>query len=256
MKYDTGLPAVNSFNPPNPPSPTRNVDSGANKKVNAVDIAKEPLQQEKCTVPCKDLTKFDIFPQNIKNEQDTRTTVMVRNIPKTCTREIFVDVLARCGLKDKYSFLYMPFDKRWAIHCGFAFVNLKTPQDVLRLHEFTQSDIWGSLGTRQNGASPVLSYARLQGHERLVQHFYPSAVMRDLDERKRPLFLPQNHNKERTVNQPDSKHEGMPAKVNFDNFETSPLQPCYVKIADPPPGLMTGPGVTGFDFLMSYGAGA
>lgn len=138
----------------------------------------------------KDLTKFEIVPDKITSGKDTRTTVMVRNIPKVCTREAFVELLSCCDLAERYSFFYMPFDKRRNIHCGFAFVNFKSPLDVLTLHNTMQTPLWRGLGGGHGGTPtpPALSYARLQGQDQLIKHFSLSAVMYDNDARKRPLF--------------------------------------------------------------------
>jgi len=136
-------------------------------------------------VDTKDLSKFDIVPAMVRSGKDTRTTVMVRNIPKSCSREAFVEALKKLKLNDRFTFFYMPFDKRRNIHCGFAFVNFKAPHDVLEVFEgMKTSDLHGT----GYGAPPLVSYARLQGQEQLMKHFSLSAVMNDTDARKRPVF--------------------------------------------------------------------
>jgi len=140
-------------------------------------------------VSTKDLTKFDIVPDKIVSGEDTRTTVMVRNIPKACSREAFVSLLVAAGLDERYSFFYMPFDKRRNIHCGFAFINFRMPADVLQLQQGMQRQPeWRKLTNGPGNTQPALSYARLQGQEQLVKHFSLSAVMYDNDSRKRPMF--------------------------------------------------------------------
>lgn len=141
-------------------------------------------------VRTQDLLKFDIVPEKIRAGEDPRTTVMVRNIPKACTREAFVQLLVPCGLEDRYTFFYMPFDKRRNIHCGFAFINFRTPMDVLTLFEKMTSTLWRCLAPSQNARAekPAVSYARLQGQDQLMKHFSLSAVMHDSDARKRPMF--------------------------------------------------------------------
>mmetsp|Transcript_151365 Transcript_151365/g.384739 ORF Transcript_151365/g.384739 Transcript_151365/m.384739 type:complete len:507 (+) Transcript_151365:129-1649(+) len=148
-------------------------------------------------VDSKDLTKFDIIPEKVRSGADTRTTVMVRNIPKACTREHFVEILANFGLNDSYTFFYMPFDKRRNVHCGFAFVNFQTPEDILTLHEGLQHSL---MRLCSNSTPPALSYARLQGQEQLMKHFSLSAVMHDSDARKRPVFVRGGHNSNQNSN--------------------------------------------------------
>mmetsp|Transcript_13302 Transcript_13302/g.31588 ORF Transcript_13302/g.31588 Transcript_13302/m.31588 type:complete len:422 (-) Transcript_13302:119-1384(-) len=142
-------------------------------------------------VRSQDLSKFDIVADKIRSGEDSRTTVMVRNIPKACSREAFVELLVPCGLGDRYTFFYMPFDKRRNIHCGFAFINFRAPSDVLVLCERMTPSFWRAYLNRGHltaATMPAVSYARLQGQDQLTKHFSLSAVMRDSDARKRPVF--------------------------------------------------------------------
>ncbi|CAJ1417673.1 unnamed protein product, partial [Effrenium voratum] len=90
-----------------------------------------------------------------------------------------------------YTFFYMPFDKRRNIHCGFAFINFRAPSDVLVLCERMTPSFWRAYLNRGHltaATMPAVSYARLQGQDQLTKHFSLSAVMRDSDARKRPVF--------------------------------------------------------------------
>lgn len=172
--------------------------------------AKVPGKPMRQKVNSKDLSKLDIVPEMVTSGEDTRTTVMIRNIPKFCSRDQFVELLDQCGLQGRYSFFYMPFDKRRNSHCGFAFVHFRAPQDVLNIH----GNIQGALAQRcpssgATSAPPVLSYARLQGEQQLARHFSLSAVMSDSDARRRPLFLGG------CEDQVDHIELGTPAKVNL-----------------------------------------
>jgi RNA recognition motif-containing protein len=141
-------------------------------------------------VSSKDLQQFEIDVSAIENGQDERTTVMLRNMPKACSREDFLKLLGQSGLGDRITFLYMPFDKRRNVHCGFAFVNFSTPEDVLKMVRSIQAGLLKGTVARNMSMPPAISYARLQGHDELVRHFSLSAVMYDDDARKRPLFVP------------------------------------------------------------------
>jgi len=151
---------------------------GSLPAANPIQAAHKPVREK---VNSKDLTKFDIIPERILAGQDPRTTVMVRNIPKACSREHIIEHFGSFGLNNRYTFFYMPFDKRRNIHCGFAFVNLKTPADILKLHA----------GFLRSNMTPAVSYARLQGEDQLRKHFSLSAVMYDNDTWKRPVFTNQ-----------------------------------------------------------------
>jgi len=159
--------------------------NAAGAKVTVGTIGGGPGKPLREKVDSKDLSKFDIVPGVVRDGKDARTTVMVRNIPKSCSREAFVEALNKLNLADRLTFFYMPFDKRRNIHCGFAFVNFEAPHDVLELFEgMKKVDLHGT----GHGALPAVSYARLQGQEQLMKHFSLSAVMNDSDARKRPAF--------------------------------------------------------------------
>lgn len=150
---------------------------------------------------------------------------MVRNIAKDCSREGFLEQLEPCGLADRYTFFYMPFDNRRGTHCGFAFMNLKTPADVLVLFKKAITSLltcFSSSALRHKSnlprASDVVSYARLQGEEALVKHFSVSAVIHDTDETKRPMFFKAPQEKKSGKNVASHGHAGKDSS------------PCYVSV--------------------------
>lgn len=55
---------------------------------------------------------------------DTRTTVMLRNLPNNYTRSMLIDLLEREGFAGQFDFLYLPIDFRSKAGLGYAFVNL------------------------------------------------------------------------------------------------------------------------------------
>jgi len=188
----------------------------------------KPLREK---VRTQDLSKFNIIPEKIRSGEDTRTTVMVRNIPKACSREAIVELLSPCGLANRYTFFYMPFDKRRNVHCGFAFINFRSPADVLVLFECMTPSFWRSYLNKTHltaATMPAVSYARLQGHEQLTKHFSLSAVMRDSDARKRPVFRQKqatNASYEELESLADAALGHMDAELD-DKY-----QPCYVSIS-------------------------
>jgi len=167
----------------------------------------------------KDLTKFDIIPEHILDGRDKRATVMVRNVPKACSREDMIEVLDRFGLHDRYSFFYMPFDKRRNIHCGFAFLNFRQPEDVLKLVEGFKTF------TAPSGATstlpPVVSYARIQGEDLLRSHFKLSAIMHDSDARKRPVFVQGDNDSSKTTSSSNSNSSNSNSNSGGSNSNSS-----------------------------------
>eukprot|EP00438_Fugacium_kawagutii_P026279 Skav208233 [mRNA] locus=scaffold2601:158766:159464:+ [translate_table: standard] len=111
---------------------------------------------------CDELSKFQIMPEKIRSGEDLRTAVMLRKIPKGCSDEAISELLAVCGLATSYTSTYVPSLK--GRNRGFAFVNFRSPADVLALFECMTPPFWHSLKTIHHTMAkmPSVSYARLQ----------------------------------------------------------------------------------------------
>ena len=84
------------------------------------------LQGNKCE---KNLLNLD----DIVSGKDTRTTVMIRNIPIKYTDNILINALEE--FKGKYDCLYMPYDYEKKGNKGYAFINFVNPLHILYFHE-------------------------------------------------------------------------------------------------------------------------
>lgn len=157
-----------------------------------------PARQQRGPVPSEkrlsekkssNIQQFEIDPARIQNGEDRRTTVMLRNVPKSCSQEDLHQMLEQGGLGDRITFLYVPFDKRKNTHCGFAFINFACPEDVLMmLYSISiNQDMWNTFASAT--MPPALSYARLQGHEQLARHFASTVTMQAGEVSKRPIFM-------------------------------------------------------------------
>merc|ERR1719486_948286 len=142
----------------------------------------------------KEFSMYDIDTDKIQSGEDTRTTVMVRNLTGTDARKDFLNFLVICGLSDRYTFFYMPYKEHRNVLAGFAFINLVAPKDVQVLYTMLKDDVWRKVYRSPNAKAstvPAVSYARFQGHAALVSHFSSSAVLHEQDPEKRPIFRPQ-----------------------------------------------------------------
>jgi len=61
------------------------------------------------------------------------TTVMLRNIPNRYTQGLLLSMLDDRGFAGRYDFVYLPMDFRNGVNLGYAFVNLLTHEDALKL---------------------------------------------------------------------------------------------------------------------------
>merc|ERR1712217_200916 len=77
------------------------------------------------------LDTTDSVPSSIPDmTDDTRTTVMLRNLPTDYSREMLMDLLEREGFGCAYTFLYLPIDIKQKSALGYAFVDLASAQTV------------------------------------------------------------------------------------------------------------------------------
>merc|ERR1712187_34817 len=82
--------------------------------------------------------------QQQQQQQQPRTTVMLRNLPERFTRNMLTNILDSEGFANFYDFLYMPMNFRTKASFGYAFVNVVTPDQAVRLCQQLQNfDRWG-----------------------------------------------------------------------------------------------------------------
>mmetsp|Transcript_37866 Transcript_37866/g.81971 ORF Transcript_37866/g.81971 Transcript_37866/m.81971 type:complete len:278 (-) Transcript_37866:145-978(-) len=71
-------------------------------------------------------------------DDGTRTTVMLRNLPNDYSREMLLALLDDEGFAGSYDFVYYPVDfHRWA-GFGYAFVNMVSPAEAMRVRQVMQ----------------------------------------------------------------------------------------------------------------------
>merc|ERR1712048_199527 len=69
--------------------------------------------------------------KSLKNE-DTRTTLMLRNLPNDYNRDMFLKMLDDESLTGEYDFVYFPIDFQTGSGLGYAFVNFTSHEEALR----------------------------------------------------------------------------------------------------------------------------
>ncbi|PWW80343.1 hypothetical protein C7212DRAFT_291733 [Tuber magnatum] len=122
--------------------------------------------------------------ERIEHGLDTRTTVMLRNIPNKVDQQTLKEYVDATS-KAQYNFLYLRIDFRNVCNVGYAFINFIDPLDII---EFVKA----KSGTRWNkfNSEKVLdvTYANIQGIDQLVEKFRNSSVM-DQDPSYRPKLF-------------------------------------------------------------------
>ena len=110
--------------------------------------------------------------------KETRTTVMIRNIPIKYTDEVLEKELKR--FEGKYDCLYMPFDYEKGGNKGYSFLNLKSPYHVLLFYEEFQNKSWMFFDSKK---ICELNYANFQGIDEIKKH------AKNYRGTKKPIFI-------------------------------------------------------------------
>ena len=116
--------------------------------------------------------------ENVALGIETRTTVMIRNIPiKYSTIELEKELEPFEG---KYNCLYMPYDYENEGNRGYAFLNLTKPLHMLLLYDFFYNKSWIFYESKK---VCELNYANFQGVEEIKKHakYYKGS--------KKPVFF-------------------------------------------------------------------
>ena len=114
---------------------------------------------------------------HIVSGKDTRTTVMIRNIPIKYTDEILIEELEE--FKGKFDCLYMPFDYEKKGNKGYAFINFVNPLHILYFHEQFNGKKWQLF---ESSKICELNSANFQGIYEIQKH------SKNYKGYKKPLF--------------------------------------------------------------------
>merc|ERR1712193_236496 len=108
---------------------------------------------------------------------DTRTTIMMRNIPSVYTSCTLVELLDIHGFGGHYDFVYLPIDFRTGVNLGYAFVNfvsnLEAHHFILDFDSFRDWSLESFKICEVSWADPY------QGFEDHVERYRNSPVMHE-----------------------------------------------------------------------------
>ncbi|KAH0483168.1 MAG: uncharacterized protein KVP18_001193 [Porospora cf. gigantea A] len=138
-----------------------------------------------------DPSVYKVHLGKIIHGQDTRTTLMIRNIPNKLTLDDLLELLA--DFEDILDFVYVPIDfknKSKFCNVGYGFINFPDYSKIPVFYMRFQGKRWTSVHSTKICA---LTYGRLQGKLDLLQHFALSNVMYQ-PQKMRPIFRMDNDN--------------------------------------------------------------
>ncbi|KAF9451940.1 hypothetical protein P691DRAFT_662059 [Macrolepiota fuliginosa MF-IS2] len=120
----------------------------------------------------------------IEEGLDTRTTVMIKNIPNKMTAKDLIQYISDVCLR-KIDFLYLRMDFKNGCNVGYAFVNFIRVQDMLKFAKKRLGVKWNMFSSEK---VLQMSYANYQGKEALVEKFKNSCIMDEREEWRPKIF--------------------------------------------------------------------
>jgi len=158
-------------------------DSSISSSANSASNGKR-LQQKNVREENTEHLLLDI--EAVKQGCDTRTSLMVRNIPNKYTQTMLLSEFSKSGHgPGKIDFFYLPIDFRNKCNRGYAFINFVDYRDIVSFHNTFNGNSWKVFRSEKICS---ITYARIQGKEGMMKRFQNSALLQK-DQEYRPLVF-------------------------------------------------------------------
>ncbi|KAK3270762.1 hypothetical protein CYMTET_20850, partial [Cymbomonas tetramitiformis] len=115
--------------------------------------------------------------------QDSRTSLMIRNIPNKYTQEMLLNTIDKTH-QGTFDFFYLPMDFRNKCNMGYAFINLVDRVHITSFYEAFHDKKWQHFNSEKICR---ITYARLQ-NKNLIAHFQNSSLLLE-KQCFRPIFF-------------------------------------------------------------------
>ncbi|KAL9256923.1 MEI2-like 4-like protein [Drosera capensis] len=131
-----------------------------------------------------DKKQYELNIDGILRGEDTRTTLMIKNIPNKYTSNMLLATINE-NHRGVYDFIYLPIDFKNKCNVGYAFINMAEPLHIVPFYKTFEGKRWEKFNSEKVAS---LAYARIQGKDALVSHFQNSSLMNE-DKRCRPILF-------------------------------------------------------------------
>ena len=122
--------------------------------------------------------------ERLDGGSDSRTTIMVRNIPNKYNQQMLLDEV-NVNHKGTYDFFYLPIDFKNRCNVGYAFINFTDPSCISCFVKEFHGQRWKNFNS---GKVCAVTYARIQGQSAMVNRFQNSSLL-DKEEEYKPLMF-------------------------------------------------------------------
>ncbi|XP_013637201.1 protein MEI2-like 2 isoform X1 [Brassica napus] len=119
--------------------------------------------------------RYHIDLDRIATGDDTRTTLIIKNIPNKYT---YMMLVAEIDEKHKgdYDFLCLPIEFKNNCNMGYAFVNMVSPLHIVPFQQTFSGKVWENFNS---GKVASLAYAEIQGKSALASYMQNPSPMKD-----------------------------------------------------------------------------
>jgi RNA recognition motif-containing protein len=132
----------------------------------------------------EDRSKYVLSVDRVKNGEDLRTTLMIKNIPNKYNQKMLLAAVDEVH-KGAYDFFYLPIDFKNKCNVGYAFINFVSCDHILAFYEQFNNKKWEKFNSEK---VCEITYARIQGKQALIGHFQNSSLMCE-DKKCRPIIF-------------------------------------------------------------------
>lgn len=128
--------------------------------------------------------KFALNISRVMSGDDTRTALMIRNIPNKYNQRMLLLALDD-NHRGHFDFIYLPIDFKNKCNVGYAFINFTRTEFIPSFYNKFHGHKW----LRFNSEKVCeITYARIQGKSNLIGHFQNSSLMNE-DPKCRPVVF-------------------------------------------------------------------
>ncbi|KAH9329222.1 hypothetical protein KI387_001330, partial [Taxus chinensis] len=128
--------------------------------------------------------QYQLDIDRILRGEDTRTTLMIKNIPNKYTSKMLLAAIDEHH-RGTYDFIYLPIDFKNKCNVGYSFINMIGPSQIVPFFQAFNGKKWEKFNSEKVAS---LAYARIQGKAALIAHFQNSSLMNE-DKRCRPILF-------------------------------------------------------------------
>jgi len=116
--------------------------------------------------------------------QETRASLMIRNIPNKYSRDMLLETF-NTNFKRTYDFFYLPIDFKNKCNVGYAFINFISTRTVADFFSEFNAKRWARFNSTKVCS---ITFARIQGKQNCIEHFRNSTVQNEVHD-YRPLIF-------------------------------------------------------------------